>query len=98
MSTLTHYRGGAIFTSDTRPWAESLVVEDGRITYVGDTVTAEALPIDETVELDGAVVLPGIVDAHTHLVSLGESLTQVDLLGAANVEEIQARLAEAAAG
>ncbi|WP_235493388.1 amidohydrolase [Leifsonia sp. Leaf336] len=97
MSTLTHYRGGAVFTSDTRPWAESIVVEDGRIAYVGDTVTAEALPIDETVELDGAVVLPGIVDAHTHLVSLGESLTQVDLQSAANVEEIQARLAEAAA-
>jgi predicted amidohydrolase YtcJ len=97
VSTLIHYRGGAIFTSDTRPWAESIVVEDGRIAYVGDTVTADALPVDDIVELDGAVVLPGIVDAHTHLVSLGESLTQVDLHDAADVAEIQSRLAAAAA-
>ncbi|MDL9978527.1 amidohydrolase [Microbacterium sp. ASV49] len=44
-------------------------------------------------ELDGAVVLPGIVDAHTHLVSLGESLSQVDLQDAADLAELQARLA-----
>ncbi|MCI0157569.1 amidohydrolase [Leifsonia shinshuensis] len=97
MSTLIHYRGGAVFTADTRPWAESIVVEDGRIAFVGDTVTADALPVDEVVELHGAVVLPGIVDAHTHLVSLGESLTQVDLHDAADVTEIQSRLLEAAA-
>ncbi|WP_348789284.1 amidohydrolase [Leifsonia sp. NPDC080035] len=97
MSTLVHYRGGAVFTSDTRPWAESIVVEDGRIAFVGDTVTADAFPVDDVVELDGAVVLPGIVDAHTHLVGLGESLTQVDLRDAADVAEIQSRLADAAA-
>lgn len=97
MSSLTHYRGGAVFTSDVQPWAESIVVEDGRIAFVGDTVTADAFPVDETVELDGAVVLPGIVDAHTHLVSLGESLTQVDLQDAVDVAGIQSRLGQAAA-
>lgn len=97
ISTLVHYRGGAIFTSDTPPWAESIVVEDGRIAYVGDTVTADALPVDEVVELGGAVVLPGIVDAHTHLVSLGESLTQIDLQDSADFVRIQSRLVDAAA-
>lgn len=97
MSTLVHYRGGAVFTSDTQPWAESIVVEDGRIAYVGDTVTADALPIDETIELDGAVVVPGIVDAHTHLVGLGESLAQIDLRDAADVAEVQSLLRAAAA-
>lgn len=97
MSRLTHYRGGAVFTSDVQPWAASIVVEDDRIAFVGDTVTADAFPVDETVELRGAVVLPGIIDAHTHLVSLGESLTQIDLQDAADVAEIQSRLAEAAA-
>jgi len=97
VSTLVHYRGGAIFTSDTEPWAESIVVEDGRIAFVGDTVTADALPVDEIVELDGAVVLPGIVDAHTHLVGMGESLTQVDLQDAVDLADIQDRLRVAAA-
>jgi len=92
------YRAGAIFTSDTEPWAESIVVRDGRIVFVGDEATASALPVDQVVELDGRLVLPGIVDAHTHLVSTGESLTQVDLQDAADLADIQRRLLAAAAG
>lgn len=95
MSTV-HYRGGAIFTSDDVAWAQSLVVRDGRIVFVGDAATASAVPADEVVELEGRLVLPGIVDAHTHLVSMGESLGQVDLQDAADLAEIQRRLAAAA--
>src|SRR5262249_35791079 len=69
-----------------------------RIAFVGDTGTADALaPGARTVELGGALVLPGFVDAHTHVVSLGESLSQVDLLDAADPAEIQSRVAAAAA-
>ncbi|MBN9157505.1 amidohydrolase [Microbacterium sp.] len=93
----THYRGGSIFTSDTRPWAQSLIVEDGRILFVGDTAAADALAADDVVDLDGALVIPGIVDAHTHLIGLGESLEQVDLHDAPDLAEIQARIAAAAA-
>ncbi len=91
-----HYRGGAVFTSDVEPWAQSLVVADGRVVFAGDTATADALGATTTVELDGALVIPGVVDAHTHLVGLGESLGQVDLHDAADLAEIQARLAAAA--
>ncbi|MDQ4213822.1 amidohydrolase [Microbacterium capsulatum] len=92
-----HYRGGAIFTSDTEAWASSLIVEDGRIRYVGDTATADRHEVAEVVDLGGALVIPGVVDAHTHLVSLGESLAHVDLQDAADLAEVQARLAAAAA-
>jgi predicted amidohydrolase YtcJ len=97
VSGIVHYRDGAVFTSDTQPWAESLVVADGRILFVGDTAAADAFPVDEVVELHGAVVLPGVVDAHTHLVGLGESLTQIDLQDAADLADIQNRLRDAAA-
>jgi len=93
----THYRGGAIFTSDTQPWAQSLIVEAGRVLFVGDTAAADAFAADTVVELDGALVIPGIVDAHTHLVGLGESLEQVDLHDATDLAEIQSRIAAAAA-
>lgn len=91
-----HYRGGAIFTSGQEPWAQSLIVEGTRIRYIGDTGTADALEADEVVELEGALAIPGIVDAHTHLVSLGESLEQVDLQDAPDLAEIQRRIAAAA--
>lgn len=92
-----HYRDGAIFTADEVPWAQSLVVADGRIVYAGDTATADALGHEDVVELGGALVIPGIIDAHTHLVHLGESLTQLDLQDAADLSEIQTRLGRAAA-
>ncbi|WP_442931282.1 amidohydrolase [Mycolicibacterium sp. 120320] len=67
------------------------------LAFVGDTATAEALPgITRTVELDGALVLPGFIDAHTHLVSMGQSLQQVDLFDARDLDDIQSRLAAAA--
>ncbi|GJJ20966.1 amidohydrolase [Mycolicibacterium mageritense] len=93
----THYRGGRIFTATQPEWAESLVVSGSELMFVGDTAAADALPgITRTVELDGALVLPGFIDAHTHLVSMGQALQQVDLFDAVDLADIQNRLAAAA--
>lgn len=43
-----------------------LVGDDGRLAWVGPS--AEAPAADEVVELHGALVTPGLVDCHTHLV------------------------------
>jgi imidazolonepropionase-like amidohydrolase len=43
-------------------------VEDGRITSVGD---APAAPGVATIDLEGRTLLPGLIDAHVHLSSLG---------------------------
>jgi predicted amidohydrolase YtcJ len=61
--------GARIYTADeARPWAEALAVRDGRIVYVGDD--AGALTFQEGGathhDLDGKLVIPGLVDAHTH--------------------------------
>jgi predicted amidohydrolase YtcJ len=61
--------GAKIFTADeARPWAEALVVRDGRIVYVGDDAGALALREGNHThhDLDGKLVIPGLVDAHTH--------------------------------
>jgi len=58
-----------IFTADeARPWAEALVVRDWRIVYVGDDEGALALRKggDGHHDLGGKLVIPGLVDAHTH--------------------------------
>lgn len=93
----THYRGGRIFTAAEPEWAQSLVVDGTELVFVGDTASADGWPgITRTVELDGALVLPGFIDAHTHLVSMGQSLQQVDLFDAVDLADIQNRLAAAA--
>lgn len=95
---MIHYRNGRIFTTAEPAWAESMVVDDGVLTFVGDDAAALAsAPDAETVDLDGAFVLPGFIDSHTHLVAFGESLSQIDLMGAANLAEMQPRVEAAVA-
>ena len=48
----------------------ALVVEDGRIVWLGETSHAPAA--DRRIDLDGRAVLPGFVDSHSHLVFDGD--------------------------
>jgi predicted amidohydrolase YtcJ len=62
-------RHGAIYTEDPAlPWAESLAVRDGVLLYVGaDNGTTRYIgPDTQVVELNGRMVMPGLIDAHVH--------------------------------
>ena len=50
------------------PWA--ILVRDGRIAWVG--ARADAPPADAVTDLAGALVTPGLVNAHTHPAYLGD--------------------------
>ena len=87
------YTNARIFTSDTRRWAEAMLVQGERIHYVGDADTAQRLrPDAERIDLEGRLVVPGFVDGHAHVLGTGEALGQVSLWGAKSVEEIQQRI------
>jgi hypothetical protein len=78
----------------------AVAVRDGRITFVGDDATARRdHEGPRTVVLDarGGLVAAGLEDAHLHLLSGARSLDQVDLFGAATLDEIGARVAAWAA-
>ncbi len=65
----TVYHNGRIYTVDeSQPWVEALAVKDGRFMVVGtaDDVMAVAGDDTEIVDLGGAFVMPGVVDAHVH--------------------------------
>ena len=51
------------------PDAEAVAVTDGRIVFVGSTTEAEQHVGSATrvFDVDGAVVLPGLVDSHAHI-------------------------------
>ncbi|MGP4029894.1 amidohydrolase [Actinomadura sp. 3N407] len=70
--TTTTYVNGAIYTCDpAREWASVLLVRDGVIISVGDRaeLAQQIQAADEVVDLDGRMVMPGVHDAHTHLIS-----------------------------
>ncbi len=88
-----------IYTADrTRPRVQALAVRDGRLMFAGSEIEARSLAgsTTEVWDLDGATVIPGMVDAHAHLVSLGTALRTVDLVGTRSYEEVIARVAERA--
>src|SRR5690606_4070883 len=86
--------GATVHTlADAAPIAEAFAADGGRFVAVGRAadVTAgrERWP---TLHLDGATVVPGLIDAHGHLLGLGLSRLQADLAGAASPAEVVARL------
>src|SRR5439155_320845 len=68
--------GGKVFTAAReRPWAKGLAVRGDRLVAVGTSAQTERWRGRDTalVDLRGAVVLPGFIDAHTHMAdSAGE--------------------------
>lgn len=65
---------GRIYTVDpSLPWAEAVLIEDRRFTLVGteEEVRAAAPPGTEFIDLQGRMAMPGLHDAHTHLLFSG---------------------------
>jgi predicted amidohydrolase YtcJ len=76
----TIFLGGDILTmDDARPRAEALAVDDGRIVAIGGEEEIRALGrwTTEVVDLGGATLMPGLIEAHCHPIataSLGQAL------------------------
>lgn len=69
-----------------------LIVDDFKLAYVGESIPKEwANKIQQHLSLDGGYVLPGLIDAHAHLSSLGNALESVDLVGTSSYQEVVAR-------
>lgn len=92
------YTNATIFTADGTG-ADAIVVEGSRFHYVGAETDARraAGPDAAEVNLAGGFVLPGFVDAHTHLLMMGQAAQKVALRDAPDLSQIQRRLREAAA-
>ncbi|XP_010427387.1 PREDICTED: uncharacterized protein LOC104712233 [Camelina sativa] len=83
-------RNGTIFTSDSSlPFADSMAICNGRILKVGSFSTLKGLIGDGTIEvnLEGKVVLPGLIDSHVHFISGGLQMAQVELGGVSHKDE-----------
>lgn len=91
--------GGTIWTMDpAHPEVAALATRGDRVLAVGSLEQLAHLRGPNTAELDlgGGLAVPGLTDAHAHLLGLGAELDQVDLRGARSSEECVARARTAA--
>jgi predicted amidohydrolase YtcJ len=81
------------------PSAQAIAITGDRITWVGtDAEAQKRFPsVKNRMDLRGATVMPGIIDAHTHLFELGKSLLRLNLKDVTTEQEVVARVRERAA-
>ncbi|MFC1619133.1 amidohydrolase [Candidatus Neomarinimicrobiota bacterium] len=88
--------GGTILSMDKflAP-AQALAIVDGRILAVGNDEEIRSLANWQTkrIDLNGAVVVPGLTDSHLHLLGFGRSLEEIQLVGTASPEAVAALVA-----
>ena len=79
--------GARIWTGDsTRPYADALAVRGEQILAVGTSAEMEAFAGPATLRerFDGAFIVPGFIDNHTHFERAGELLLGINLLAVAS--------------
>ena len=81
---------GLILTLDeSGTEAQALAVRNGRVVEAGaERAILNKYSAAREVDLRGAVVVPGLMDAHAHFVGYARSLANVDLVGTTSLEEV----------
>ncbi|KRG38760.1 amidohydrolase [Stenotrophomonas panacihumi] len=92
---VTVLEAGHIYTSDpAQPQVKAIAWgRDGRLLAAGDpAVLVKQYPHARRISLPNATLLPGLIDAHGHVMGLGWALLQANLVGSGSKQEVLARL------
>jgi len=91
----TVYQNGVVYTVDAhRSSAQAFAVKDGKFIAVGSNDDMKAFIGDntETVDLEGQMVMPGIVDTHVHPVRGGLTARGVSFPSSSTLAEVKAAI------
>lgn len=85
-----------IYTVDpSRPFVEAMAIANGRVVFTGPAQAAMTYraPSTRVLDAEGQTIIPGMIDAHVHLLGLGTALRTVDLVGTTSYDQIVQRVA-----
>jgi predicted amidohydrolase YtcJ len=91
--------GGTIWTMDPEhPEVGAVAARGGRVIAIGEPGDLTHLhgPRTRVLDLGGGLAVPGLTDAHAHIIGLGTELEEVDLRGVTSIEEAITRVRNAA--
>ena len=93
------YTNGVIHTEDPKnPQADTVVIDNGKFTYVGKAEGYTAKADDEVIDLGGKFVIPGLIDSHQHwalpCVTAGEHANPMAVIITEKIEDALAQMDE----
>ena len=87
------YNAEMVTVDEAIPYAQAMAIDQGQIIAIGSTkALLQKFKPNQAIDLEGKTVLPGLIDAHTHLYALGLAMQQVDLVGTRSKDEVIERL------
>lgn len=89
--------GGQIYTMDVQqPKVEAMLIRDDRIVFTGTNHQADDFinRADRIVDLGGAAVLPGLIDAHTHFTDYSLQSVRIHLRDLTRFPDVITRIHE----
>ena len=86
----TAYINGKIYTMKAEgDTISAFVVEDGKFLYCGTDEEAKRIVGDgEIVDLQGAPVLPGMIDTHQHVFAYARDMRKLNLKNATSLAQL----------
>jgi predicted amidohydrolase YtcJ len=98
VTPITIIENARVYTLDPElPRADAIAVQDGRVLAVGSRDEMRSLSGEvRRVDAGGRAVIPGLIDAHIHLLDYSRALARVNLDGVTSKEEALRMVAEAA--
>jgi predicted amidohydrolase YtcJ len=81
---------------DGHPLASALAIRDGLVAFVGSEREVLTLrgPNTRMIDAHGNTVLPGLIDAHEHLLNIGFALASVNLADTRSYDEVIRRVTD----
>lgn len=88
------YFNGTILTMEEELYAEAVCIQNGIIKAVGtlDEVMKEKDEETEMVNLEGKTLLPGFIDAHSHITAIAQTLGSISLENTHSFRELKERM------
>lgn len=90
--------GKVVTVDDNQPEAEAVAIKGDKILKVGtnDEIKKLANSSTKTIDVEGKLVIPGIIEGHGHFGSLGNALMRLNFMKVNNFDEIVVMVKEAA--
>ncbi len=87
-----HNFTGYTFKADSLISFSYLATERGKVIYVGNDSTQLPKSPTKRIDLNGKFVLPGLIDAHAHVMGLGYARLDVNLMGIKSLDSTLAKI------